>query len=419
MNRAAFALALAALAGCHERVQLLDGETTIPEDCLQCASYGVCEAAEDGTACSVGVCRSGACETDPAGKAIAMVAAGENNTCAITDAKELFCWGDNSRGQVGVGNTEPQPLPVLVESGPWDSVAVGQYHVCGIRSGGSLWCWGGNARGQLGILESGDRARPQEVTSAVGQWSQVSAGAKHTCALTADAELYCWGRGTEGQLGSGDVVDAREPVVVATSGFTPRSLSLGRDHTCVVDSRSGLWCWGENTNGQLGQGDELQRDTPTRVALDVDASALSAAGSHTCALSSASEAHCFGRNSDGQLGLEDTSGHYTTPQPLDYDLAFDVLEVGSRHSCGLGQGALWCWGNGAEGQLGDGDLARNRSPRKVEVAEDWRAVTAGHSHTCGLRSDGTLWCWGSNEVGQLGLPSATALAFPTLVSLPE
>ncbi len=413
-------LAVLSLVACHERVQLLGTDTTLVEDCVLCVDDANCLPVADGTACSTGTCEGGACAAPPEGQAVSFIAAGEHNTCAIAASKELFCWGDNTRGQVGVGNTDPQPLPVRVDGGPWAEVTVGQYHVCGLKPDGSLWCWGGNARGQLGVDQSGDKHIPQRVDSDVVQWSSVLAGGKHTCALTANAQLYCWGRGTEGQLGTGEDIDYRAPAAVDVGSLALRSLGLGRDHSCAITSRSELWCWGENISGQLGVGDQGQRGVPSRVELGEDADSVTAAGSHSCALSTSGDALCFGRNSDGQLGLGDVgSGQHEAPQRLNYALSFDSLEASSRHSCGLEGGLLWCWGSGEFGQLGLGDTEPTPSPRKVEVAEDWRSIAGGHSHMCGLRSDGTLYCWGSNAVGQLGVgANVESTALPTRIVLP-
>lgn len=411
--------ALVVLGACHERVQLLDTDTPVATGCVLCTDDVGCNTVPDGTACGDGMCETGQCTAPTDGTALSSVAAGVHNTCAIAASGELFCWGDNTRGQVGVGNTDPQPLPVLVDPGPWSSVAIGQFHVCGLKSDGSLWCWGGNARGQLGLDMSGDRSTPQQIASPTLEWSAIAAGTKHTCALTADARLYCWGRGTEGQLGLGDGLDSRGPAQIDVGSEALRSVDLGGDHSCAIDARSKLWCWGENNLGQLGLGDLALRLEPVALDLGEDVHSVAAGGDHTCALMTSGDVLCFGRNSDGQLGIDDSDNdHHANPQTLAYSLTLDAVGLGSRHSCGLEGGALWCWGSGDLGQLGLGDQRRKFSPRKLDTAEDWLSVVGGRSHTCALRSDGSLYCWGSNDVGQLGVGPGTAeRSLPASVAL--
>jgi len=415
-------LALSAVfvfAGCHDSVQLLDSDTPVVADCEVCTDDVGCSTVPDGTACMDGMCETGECTDTPTGTALLSIAAGEHNTCAIAASGELFCWGDNIRGQVGVGNADPQPLPIMVDVGPWSSIAVGQYHACGLKSDGSLWCWGGNARGQLGLGVPGDQQVPQRVVSPALQWSAIATGAKHACALAADARLYCWGRGTEGQLGLGDGVDSDVPVEVSVGSEVLRSIELGRNFTCAIDSRGSLSCWGENNIGQLGVGDLANRLSPTLLDVGGAVDAVVAGGEHTCALLTSGDTVCFGRNTDGQLGIDDADNdHHETPQTLTYELAFDAVGLGQRHSCGLEGGGLWCWGRGDFGQLGLGDTGRKRSPRKVDAADDWISVVGGQLHTCALRSDGSVYCWGSNASGQLGLgvdPGERSL--PTRVDL--
>lgn len=405
-------------AGCHDRIQLLDPDTPIVADCEVCTDDVGCSVVPDGTACTEGMCETGQCTDTPNGTALLAIAVGEHNTCALAASGELSCWGDNSRGQLNPANTDPQLLPVLVDAGPWTSIAVGQEHVCGVKSDGSLWCWGGNARGQLGLGISGDQPTPQQVVSLAQQWTMVATGGKHTCALAADASLYCWGRGSEGQLGNGAELDSNVPQEVDLGGPV-RSIELGKNHTCAIDSRGTLLCWGANNMGQLGVGDVLGRLSPATLDVGDAVDAVVAGGEHTCAVTTPGETVCFGRNRNGQLGIDDADNEpHATPQKLVYQLAFDTVELGERHSCGLDGGTLWCWGKGDFGQLGLGDQRPKYSPRKVGAAEDWTAVAGGQSHTCALRSDGSLYCWGSNSAGQLGLGDALEeRLLPTRVEL--
>jgi len=157
------------------------------------------------------------------------VSAGSTHTCALTAAGEVYCWGSNEYGVLGNSNALGGRVPVLVSGGhTWTSVSAGADHTCALEDGGAAWCWGVNAYGQLGVPTVPEachafgsaqlcRTSPIAVVSAFG-FVDISAGSSHTCALTADGDIWCWGRGTDGQLGDGQKLTSNAPVRVANPG---------------------------------------------------------------------------------------------------------------------------------------------------------------------------------------------------------
>jgi alpha-tubulin suppressor-like RCC1 family protein len=214
------------------------------------------------------------------GDRFAQVAAGGDHTCAVTTDGELYCWGFNDSNEVGVPGNESIATPVRTgcESGnsnlacfdDWVAVGTGAFHSCGIRSSGELYCWGGNLNGQLGIGPPTNAFQESEPHRVGGdeRWADVDGGRSYSCALTESGQLYCWGLNEDGQLGVGDETFVSHPAPVdvdAPAGF--RNLGLGEYHACAVRADRTLWCWGRNSDGQIGLGRSSEEPvrTPTRV----------------------------------------------------------------------------------------------------------------------------------------------------------
>lgn len=412
-------IVLLVIAGCQDDVQLYEPDTPVVSDCTVCTDDVGCDPAPDGTACEVGMCIDGECTVNPVGETLLGVVIGERDTCTITAVGALWCWGKNEGGKLGVGDLLPHVEPVAVDPGPWADVALGRRHACAVRSDSSLWCWGENLRGQLGTGSLDPAAFPTQITSPAAQWRKVAAGDDHTCALTADGRLLCWGRGEEGQLGQGDLADITVPTEVDLGSETPGELGLGKHFSCVIDTRGGLHCWGANNEGQLGLGDRVDRLEPTVIDLGAAVTRVAGGDAHTCATTVAGDTFCFGRNRDGELGIgDDVADRHETPMLLDYGVTFGAFAMGHHHTCALSDGELWCWGKGDHGQLGLGELVTRYEPRHLDVADDWKYIAAGNQHTCGVRSDGSVYCWGANADGELGLGADPAdRLLPTRIDL--
>jgi hypothetical protein len=192
----------------------------------------------------------------------------------VSSPGALYCWGYNGFGQVGNGTTANQPTPVAV-GGALAGVTVSQvsawnYHTCAVSSAGALYCWGNNSNGQLG---DGSTTNSSSPVAAVGgalagvTVSQVSVGENHTCAVSAGA-LYCWGHNGSGQLGDGTLTSRPSPVAVAggvLAGVTVTQVSAGSEYTCAASAAGAGSCWGRNEFGQLGDGSTTDRPRPVAV----------------------------------------------------------------------------------------------------------------------------------------------------------
>ncbi len=217
------------------------------------------------------------------------VSAGSGHTCALLADGNIWGWGNNAVGQLGIGTSFGTHSSSETPLGPVDlgagrtakHVSAGSRtlssHTCTVLDDDSLKCWGFNYEGQLGVGDSTDRSVPTAVDLGAGRTAKsVSAGEWHTCAVLDDDSLKCWGTNNKGQLGVGDAIDRFSPTAVDLgTGRTAKSVSAGSSHTCAVLDDDSLKCWGYNGEFQLGVGDRTQRYTPTAVDLGAGRTAKS------------------------------------------------------------------------------------------------------------------------------------------------
>ncbi len=323
------------------------------------------------------------------------------HTCAILDNGGLKCWGMNNFAQLGQGHMNNIMGPTNVgdnlpqiQLGSGRSaiqVSAGTGHICALLDNGTVKCWGHNAMGQLGqgvtettvgdsLSEMGD-ALPA-VNLGTGRYAvQVAAGGQHSCALLDNATVKCWGYNDYGELGQGhtnnigtaaDGMGDALPIVNLGNGRTATQIVAGYEHTCALLDNQSVKCWGENSSGQLGQGNTdtigdqsgEMGDNLNAVALGTGRSVkqITAGFTHTCALLDGGEVKCWGKNASGELGYGDT------------------LQRGD----------------------GPGEMGNNLAVVSIGTNKSVKQVSAGHSMTCALLDDAKTKCWGLNFYGNLG-----------------
>ena len=358
---------------------------------------------------------------------LASVDAGTFHTCGLTTTGEAYCWGINFDSGLGVGLTTLtcpgfsdgsgdacSTTPKAVSGRrPFVSISVANGFTCGLTTSGAAYCWGHNSDGRLG---TGDTLRTTVPVAVVGGLSlvSVSAGGAHSCGLTATGAAYCWGSNEHSQLGttsasetcqnrfSGDIIPCSTTPVPVSGGLTFASVTAGGGYACGLTPIGAAYCWGENSKGQLGIGDTLRTTVPVAVAGGFTFTSVSAGGAHTCGLTTTGTAYCWGYNWAGHLGDGSTSDR-TTPVAVSGDLAFGSVNAGDSHTCGVTtSGAAYCWGNNFDGQLGNGTDVDRTAPSAVSGGLTFATVSGSFFHTCGFTTSGTAYCWGANEFGQLG-----------------
>lgn len=288
------------------------------------------------------------------GGVVTAVSAGAYHTCATDPAGVLWCWGANGDGQLGTGDRVDRLRPARVAAVPARvvSAVARTWHTCAVLATSRVLCWGRNSVGQLGTGDTRDRLLPTAVDTTEG-FQSVTGGADHTCALTVGGQVRCWGWNLWGQVGDGTTTDRASPT--PTVGLAGRVVALASRswHTCALTETGRLYCWGFNQFGELGDDSTANAARPVTVVAAPPATQVSVGIDHTCALSRPGVAYCWGRNNTGQLG-EGTTRERPTPvraSQLGADLM--TLSAGGYHTCATDRvGALTCVGWDAFDQLG-------------------------------------------------------------------
>ncbi len=230
---------------------------------------------------------------------------------------------------------------------------------------------------------------------------KLASGNNHNCRIRSNGTLVCWGDNTQGQLGDGSRTDQPGPTPVG-SATDWRSVSAGRTTTCGVRGNGTLWCAGSNSDRQFGVDTPSSSQTMIQVNSDTDWLLVSTGDRHTCALKETGELFCSGWNLDGEIGIGSNSTWVDQFTRVGGQTDWTLVTAGDGHTCGLrGIGQLWCWGENSSDQLGDPNLRDSSVPAQIGTDQNWDYLDAGRYYTCGIRN-GALFCWGSGYRGQLG-----------------
>jgi alpha-tubulin suppressor-like RCC1 family protein len=244
------------------------------------------------------------------------LSAGGSLTCGIAADSTAYCWGWNLYGQVGDSTNIDRSSPTAVKGGhKFIAISTGSFHSCGVGSDGQAYCWGANDYGELGTGNQSPSIAPAAVQGGL-LFQSIEVGYYHTCGLTVDGAGYCWGQNQFGQLGTADslVGQGSSSPAPVTGGITWADLNAGAYFNCGVQEGTGAaYCWGLNSSGQLAADVPLTCSdqngvgfqcvgSPFAVTGGLALGSISAATQHTCGLTLDQVAYCWGLDSDGQLG---------------------------------------------------------------------------------------------------------------------
>lgn len=330
------------------------------------------------------------------------------------------------------------------------AVGVGSYHACAIISGGDVYCWGNNDAGQVGATSVTKTASPIQVAN-LPKVKELHVGSNTTCALTGSNEIYCWGFNNQGQLGSGSTNNSATPVklnfsapvramnfrynsgcAMLTTGdtecwgagpwttssvaLTPtnipflanaKQVGIGIDHRCLLTTGGGVSCWGGNYSGELGDGTQVDKSTPSQtVGLSSGVSKLIVGGRHSCVITTTNDVRCWGPNGYGQLGLGTNRPLISTvPETSNQFSAVQNLIVGMNSVCAITTGgASQCVGSNIYSLLNP-DVGSNSVVAQTSlkgVPSSIVGIGLESTNSCALLADGKIMCLGSNAYGQLG-----------------
>ncbi|WP_154017830.1 PKD-like domain-containing protein [Candidatus Protochlamydia phocaeensis] len=360
---------------------------------------------------------------------IKAIASGSSHSLALKSDGTVWAWGLNAFGELGNGTNTDSSVPVQVGGGTplTDIIAIvaRRDHSLALRSDGTVWAWGSNADGQLGDGTNTDSNIPVQVGGGTPLTDiiAIAAGYSHSLALRSDGTVWAWGSNVNGQLGDGTNTDSNIPVQVG--GGTPltnvSAIGAGGYFSLALKADGTAWAWGDNTFGQLGNGTNSPSNIPVQVGGGVPLTAvvaLSGGSYHSLALRSDGTVWAWGNNLDGQLGNGTTAISYTPVQvgggiPLTNAIA---ISAGGYYSLALiDDGTMQAWGFNSFGQLGNGTTTSSELPVVVGGGTPFttiKNIAGGESYAMALKSDGSVWAWGNNFYGQLGNGTNTNSSIP-------
>ena len=404
--------------------------------CDQSTAYNGCET-DITTRFRCGSCQPErtcdfACQSDgpePGCDEVTQLEVGRESACAITARGRLACWGRGAEGQLGNGSRARSLKPTLVNLERVHKVGVGLRHMCAIAGENrGVLCWGADVSddathggeavpGLLGSFEAFEIGSdtPVEVNGGLADprltdVQEIEVGYHHTCVVTSERHVMCWGDFHYGRLGFGPAEDQGPDFVVDDQGqrIVVQQLSLGLDHSCGVAADGRVLCWGGNSYGQLGYpagqdfGGRVFRTHAAQVPGLTNITAIEAGTTHTCAIDQQKRVWCWGSNVWSELGREDTQTTHL-PQLVPGAPAARSVSSGSFNTCVIADSdehSVWCWGARFFGFLGLPLDGMQVEPTKLDVQA--ARLLAASETLCVLSERGVAGCLGYNDQGQLG-----------------
>ena len=336
-------------------------------------------------------------------------------------AYNLYGWGANSNGQLGLGNTTSYSSPKQVGSlTGWSQVqATTVDSSFALKTDGTMWSWGNNNNGQLGLGNRTNYSSPKQI-GALTSWYLLSTSFQgFMAAIKTDGTLWTWGVNTYGQLGLGNTTSYSSPKQVG-SLTTWAKVAQGAGHTMAIKTDGTLWAWGRNQatipSGQLGLGNSTNYSSPMQVGALSNWLNVACGFYHTLATKTDGTFWSWGAtHGSGGLGLGNNNA-YSSPKQVGILTDWSSPSAGYYNSFAIKtNGTIWSWGEGYMGSLGHNNRTYYSSPKQVGALTTWSMIDAGARQTAAISTNGSLWMWGINSSGQLGSGNQTNYSSPKQV----
>jgi alpha-tubulin suppressor-like RCC1 family protein len=331
-------------------------------------------------------------------------------------AQELYVWGNNAYGQLGLNDLTNRNSPVqLGASTDWSKATTGRAFNLAIKTNGTLWAWGRNNSGQLGLGDTVNRSSPVQV-GILTTWASVMGGVDHCVALRTDGTAWSWGAGAAGKLSQNNSADYSSPKQIG-SGTSWAKAVAGYSNTALISTSGALFICGQGTWGVNGTNNVYAQNFIQFVSTGW--SDISISGRNALARKTGGTMWAWGGNNKGQLGLNNATS-YSSPVQIGALTTWSKISASGTYSFDNAaaiktDGTMWSWGSNFRGSLGLNDSYDRSSPVQIGALTTWSEVAAGFIFFRALKTDGTFWNWGNNSYGQLGQGNTTYRSSPVQV----
>jgi hypothetical protein len=342
------------------------------------------------------------------------VESGTEFSLAMKSDSTIWSWGNNTNGQLGIGNTINQLIPVQIGTDTiWKRVSAGAFHALAVKEDGTLWAWGLNSVGQLGTGDLIQKTAPTQV-GVESDWKEAWAGQGHSIGIKKDSTMWAWGYNSNGQLGIGSTTNQNSPVQIGNLHEWDVA-SCGGAHTLALKVDSTLWAFGFNGTGQLGDGTTIQSIIPIQIGSAFGWTSISAGFEFSLAAGELGSLWSWGFNGNGQLGIGNTlSSSVPVLVQINSLVALAQIDAGSSFAFSTNiNGELFGWGYNGNGQLGTGNTMQQNNPVQIGTETNWQDISGASGAVSGgtvygTHSVGLQWPYysicttGANYIGQLG-----------------